>query len=92
MIFVPCHADKISVHRQEGRRRKIKYSGYGTTRYEHTASINCLISDSVILVPSFGKPALSSSRVIVPLLSVSRDLNISLKPTISSSDKLSATI
>uniref|UniRef100_A0A0A9BDB4 Calcium-dependent protein kinase, isoform 2 n=1 Tax=Arundo donax TaxID=35708 RepID=A0A0A9BDB4_ARUDO len=55
------------------------------------ASINCLISDSVILVPSFGKPVLSSSRVIVPLLSVSRDLNISFRPTISSSDKFSAT-
>jgi len=58
---------------------------------EHTASINCLISDSEILVPSFGKPDLSSSRVIVPLLSVSRDLNISFRPIISSSDKFSAT-
>lgn len=58
---------------------------------EHTASINCLISDSEILVPSFGKPDLNSSRVIVPLLSVSRDLNISFRPIISSSDKFSAT-
>jgi hypothetical protein len=58
---------------------------------EHTASINCLISDSEIFVPSFGKPDLSSSRVIVPLLSVSRDLNISFRPIISSSDKFSAT-
>jgi hypothetical protein len=51
----------------------------------------CLSSDSEILVPSLGKPALSSSRVIVPLLSVSIDLNSSFKPIISSSDKFSAT-
>jgi hypothetical protein len=60
--------------------------------YKHTASINCAISDSEILVPSFGKPDLSSSSVIVPLLSVSKDLNISFKPVISSADKFSATI
>lgn len=59
--------------------------------YVHTASIICLISDSEIFVPSFGKPDLSSSSVIVPLLSVSKDLNISFKPVISSSDKFSAT-
>jgi len=55
-----------------------------------TASINCLTSDSESLLPSFGRPAFNSSNVIVPLLSVSMDLNISFKPIISSSERFSA--
>lgn len=48
------------------------------------------ISVSFKVEPYFLKPAFSSSNVIAPLLSVSIALNISLKPAISSSDKLSA--
>ncbi len=55
-----------------------------------TASINCFTSDSESLVPSFGRPAFNSSKVIVPRLSVSIDLNISFKPMISSSERFSA--
>lgn len=55
-----------------------------------TASISCLTSDSESFVPSLGRPAFNSSKVIVPLLSVSIDLNISFSPTISSSERFSA--
>ncbi|KAF1868663.1 hypothetical protein Lal_00036101 [Lupinus albus] len=54
---------------------------------ELTASINCLTSCSVNLVPCFASPCLSSSIVMVPLLSVSIPLNICFNPMISSSDK-----
>lgn len=61
-----------------------------TKNYILTASINCRTSDSDILLPSLGRPAFNSSKVIVPLLSVSMDLNISFKPIISSSERFSA--
>eukprot|EP01018_Ginkgo_biloba_P008956 Gb_00925 [translate_table: standard] len=54
------------------------------------ASINCLTSDSEILEPCLARPIFNSSKVIVPLLSVSILLNISFRPIISSSDRLSA--
>lgn len=56
----------------------------------HTASIRSLISVSFKVDPYFLNPTLSSSNVIAPLLSVSMAANISFKPAISSSDKLSA--
>ena len=52
-----------------------------------TASISCLTSSSVSFVPCLARPPFNSSRVMVPLLSVSMLLNISFRPRISSSDK-----
>lgn len=55
-----------------------------------TACINQLISESLRSAPTLSKPFFSSSRVMCPLLSASIILNISFRPAISSSDRLSA--
>jgi hypothetical protein len=52
-----------------------------------TASISCWTSASLSLVPFLASPRRSSSTVIVPLLSESMLLNISLSPLISSSER-----
>ncbi|BAT01750.1 Os07g0515150 [Oryza sativa Japonica Group] len=56
----------------------------------HTASINCFTSASESFDPSLANPALSSSYVMVPLLSVSMFVNICFRPLISSSLRFEA--